>query len=345
LDQLPLQTLTAGLQALPNLTSLTLPSATPEKLQTTLAATCGRLTRLEMATHRERLPTLLQASGVMPKLHHLRELHIPDHIVSDDGMCALLALSSLTHVAVNSFELSSSHAHKPCSWQDLTVHDWMDVVSDLGKLPLQGLRRLVAGELVCDNVETITPHDAAVAVANIPASCHLTTTPHGQLLLDCGIQHCNQQLRLVLPFVARWEGVCWLKINVDEHDDYEGHRLLQPDTITAIASHLTHMPSCTTLELVDWIPHPACQLITALRPTHVTRLVISGYPLYEPHLLVWCCGDAGRDMTVEVGDRSGVEPEGGVQRVRAYLEQAWRYASTGSSLRVTLLGDDSSTES
>jgi hypothetical protein len=342
-DQVPLQTLTAGLQALPNLTSLKLFTGYSRILpqntyQSMLAATCGRLTRLEMATHRERLPTLLQAPPVMPKLQHLRELHIPEDIVTDDGMCALLALPSLTHVAVHSFQLTSSHSHKPCSWEKVTVYGYLDVVGSLVKLPLQGVRWLVAGTVMLGSIddEERAAHDVAAALANIPASCHLTVHPDGRLVMDCAYGRRDEDLRQLLPVVARWEGVCLLTVtNFDDIDDDDASRLLQPDTIAAIASHLANMPSCITLELNEWVPHLAYPMLTALRPTNITRLVINGFPVEEQHLLLWCCGDAGRDMTVEVHG-CHVRPKGGLQRVRAYLDQV----RLNSLVRVTLLGEE-----
>jgi hypothetical protein len=61
--------------------------------------------------------------------------------------------------------------------------------------------------------------------------------------------------------------------------------------------------------------------------------------MQEQHLLLWCSGDAGRDMTVEVGKYCDVEPEGGVQRAREYLNKVRASDSTGGSLRVMLLGE------
>jgi hypothetical protein len=155
-------------------------------------------------------------------------------------------------------------------------------------------------------------------------------------MLDCGLGCGNQTLPLLLPVLARWEGVCSLRVGVG-HNEYEA--LLQPDTITAIVSHLTHLPSCTTLHVDGWAPHPACQLIPALRPTHITRLVISGYPVQEQHLLLWCCGDAGREITVEVRKYCHVQPEGGLQRLREYLEQV-KLHSPGNVNCVKLLGEE-----
>ncbi len=347
MDHLPLQTLTDGLQTLPNLTSLKLAAnfllTPPQAYQSAVEATCGHLTWLEVKAWGVQLRAYLQAPSVLSKLQHLRELHIPYEFVSDAGMCALLELPRLTHLAVDSFELSSSHAHKPCSWQELIVCDYLEVLN-LSKLPLQGLCRLVAGRLVSNNAATLAADDVAAALANLPASCHLTAPSHGMLELDCGSWlHHQTLLLLLLPVLARWEGVRALRINVDGDEDEDvandGQRLLQPDTITAIASHLTHMPSCTALRLDNWIPHPACQLITALRPTHITRLVISGYSVQEQHLLLWCCGDAGRDMTVEVLDGCHVKPSGGLQRVREYLQQV-KLHSADNYKCVKLLGVD-----
>jgi hypothetical protein len=286
------------------------------------------------------LHTVLQAPAVMSKLHHLREISC-DHVVVDADMGVLLALPSLTHLAVLNFDLSFSHVHKLCSWQELTVHGCFDVVGDLAKLPLQGLSRLVVGRLApsCvddwDGAMDGTAHDVAAALANVPASCHLTVHPDGRLVMDCGYGHRNEDLRQLLPVLARWEGVRSLTVDNDNSDD-EGSKLLQPDTVTAIASQLANMPSCTTLKLDNWVPHLASPMLTALRPTHITRLVIGGYPVQEQHLVVWCSGDAGREITVEVCEGCNVRPKGGLQRVRAYLDQL----RLNSLVRVTLLGEE-----
>ncbi len=331
LYRLPLQTLTAGLQALPNLSSLKLANGFGSTLAQkaylcALEATCGRLTRLEVTGFVKQLHNVLQAPPVTPKLQHLQELCIPDCVITDNGMCVLLAMSSLTHVAVSYFNLASSHAHKPCSWEEITVYDCLYVVGDLVKLPLQGLSRLVAGCLAVAGgsnadeswLEERAAHDVAAALASVPAICQLTAPSDGELVLKCGYGRGNQMVRLLLPVLARWEGVITLCVCVDfETDDvvdvdkHEGLRVLQHDTVTALAAQLASWPSCTTLEMVNWVPHPTYQLLTALRPTRVRRLVIGGYPFSEHHLMVWCCGDAGRAIEVQVENPSEVEPSGG----------------------------------
>jgi hypothetical protein len=70
------------------------------------------------------------------------------------------------------------------------------------------------------------------------------------------------------------------------------------------------------------------------------RLVLGGENL-EEHLMAWCYGDAGRDITVkvcidELDDNDSLKVR--VQRVRAYLRRVRRSDGSGSALRVTLLG-------
>jgi hypothetical protein len=88
-----------------------------------------------------------------------------------------------------------------------------------------------------------------------------------------------------------------------------------------------------------WKPLTTAQLLTALAPTHVTRLLISGTKLSEAELMLWCSGDAGRDVTVELGFDCCLHPEGSLARVRQQLLPGVDDDPAGMP-RVTLVADE-----
>jgi hypothetical protein len=305
MEDVPVDVLTLGLAALPNLTSLSFTGDAAldvADFQAALAATSGRLTRLEFDGFVDCAESILQSPQVMSKLSNLRVISFDDMYSGCDDLWfnALLALPHLTHVTIPYNLLCESHAHKACTWQELRL-SFGAYIMGLGKLPLRGVRRLVLGGGVRlgSHADNITLHQVEAELANVPASCCVSTPPNGALKLSCQDEYGHRIMPLLLPLLHRCEGVRTL------HLDGWGSRM-KPRTAAAIGAHLARVPSCTTLTLEQWKPHASAQLLTALAPTCVTRLLlINGLALSKAAVMLWRSGNAERDVTVEIAPPIG----------------------------------------
>jgi hypothetical protein len=335
-DYLPLDSVTSGLAALPNLSSLSLDSMQEiesDDCQTALSATCGGLTRLVLSGYLGHAYSALQAPLVADKLHNLRVI-VMDEGIALDGLWldVLLALPSLTHITTSNIDLSESHAHRHCAWQEIHMRGVI-FIRELGYLALKGLRRLVLGGDVLLGAadEDVNLQQVEAALTNIPASCQLSVPSSGVLTLGCPYrQEVNKSVPLLLPLLHRVEGVRTLRLHSWDS------RLL-PSTASAIGTHLARVPTCTSLHFEDWKPQTSTQLLTALAPTNVTHLILGVSKVVEMEVAVWCSGLVERDMVVEVRSRCRVDAESMLACVREMLP---RPADSPTGARITLLLGD-----
>jgi hypothetical protein len=291
----------------------------------------GQLTELDWRCEisgQRSVPSVLTSPAVLCKLGKLQRLDVPT--LDDAGLRVLLAhMPVLTHVRVWKVQLQDSHVDVGCSLEELTVRTVS--VTSLAHLPLWGIKRVCAGELVStsatnDNGATAAAAAAAAAASHTAAAAKLAAAmaaaPHctfacwepetrscGDLKLKC----CVAEMPLLLPLLARWQDVDDLRVETPSGEQ------LTPAAVAALGALLEGMPSCTGINIDGPIPHPSALLLQALARSNVSKVFLEHEGMTDVHLLLWCSGgQASKPITVTLLD--GCDFVGNISRVRSAVD-------------------------
>jgi hypothetical protein len=297
---LTLRLLTAALASLPHLNSLTLGygAAHPNSSDTlcqVLPAVAGQLTHLSLPGDSASVTTavtkLLECPDIPSSIRQLRHIDLPDATLDDAGLSAVTThLPLLTHVTVQSFELTTSHADAAtCSWEELCVTRSL-TVSSLTRLPLRGIRKLE----VCSIRSAITTAAELSAALDAAPDCVFSCSP--------GIDDSNLELWCdadVWPvLLPRWRTGAARRLVIGA----SGADCLTPAALGALVSLLERLKSFEELS-IGGFAHPGTDsaplLLPALRNTSVDTLQLRYQQMTEEQLLAWCAGGKpGRHMIV-----------------------------------------------
>jgi hypothetical protein len=164
------------------------------------------------------------------------------------------------------------------------------------------------GDGVAAAATSPTTAAAAKLAAAMAAAPDCTLGVSNGLSLACRVA----EMPLLLPLLARWEGVTSLELATPQRE------CLTPAALGALGALLEIMPSCIALLIRGLLPHPSIQLLPALVRTHVSTVVLVHTHMTEAHLMLWCAGgQASRPITVELSDNCDLV--GSISRVRSAL--------------------------
>ncbi len=302
------QHLQQQLAALPSLSSLTVLDT--EDLLEQLHSTT--LTGLELTTYR---PLGVQASFLqrLPvQFPNLVELHAPYAVsVDDDGLEALLSMRGLRRVTVWDLDLERSHAHRPCTWEELFAAELTHVDVDMwARLPLEGIAHLDVPSAWRGGV---LPSRDAQAVARVAAAVKRSGCEGAVRGLSFSGEDATALRTTLRPLLGALPAEEQRTIRII------GLRVDLPDAWSQLCQQLT--PAVSTLGLYDCTVAP--EVLGALLPTlpaTVTRLELTSWPdlsTIEEHVLA-VCSAAVRPIEVFVAGRL---PQGVTARIRTHLAE------------------------
>ncbi len=280
------QHLRQQLAALPSLASLTLWDSTNMAAELHSTST----TRLSLEWDEgDRWPAALQRLPAQSP--NLVELRTPSRCALDDaGLEAMLRMRSLRRVQVGEVHLERSHAHRACTWEQLSL--WTLDVDQVARLPLEGILQVHA--------LSVHPSRDAQAVTRVATAVKRWRGLGAEIFGGFHIDSKDPAalLTTLRPLVEA--------LPAEQQHDISiamGSAALTPGVLQQLGQQLP--PAVHTLRLSGWSwAREAWAAVLPSLPATVTRLELAWWsapPQEEDHLLALCAG-AVRPITVAVRD-------------------------------------------